>query len=166
MKSPAMTAIIELSKTAPAEISLISFISGCCSGVTWSHIRSMAVLIASVTHTPPTKMVAMAHSVNESDTNKPTTMTHTVARRCMRELGSPNSNLMPRPAYAKVCCSLRGENVCCLTLLAIVYRIDYYQPPLAPPPPVIPPPKPPPMPPPKPPLPLPMAAPVTIMGMM
>ena len=96
--NPAITAVAAESITAAAAISLIAPMAGCCSGVMWSHNLSIAVLSASVTHTAPTRMVAIAHLMGDNDTQHPTTSTQCVAVRCIHVLCSRKSNFNPLPA--------------------------------------------------------------------
>lgn len=168
MHNPTNTAVMADSSTAPAEMSLMWAMSGCRSGVTWSQNLSIAVLRASVIHTPPMTMTVIAHSVDDRRKNMPAITTATVAARCIHVLCSCSSKRSPRPAKTKLRSRSRIEKLCGLSLLLILccFTSVAYHPPLAPPPPVIPPPKPPPMlPPPKPPPRL-LFVGTTIMGMM
>ena len=78
---PTTTADKTKRSTAPAAISLASFINGLISGETLSHTLSMAVLKPSAIKTIPMHKITANHSILEISKTKPAIITSTAANR-------------------------------------------------------------------------------------
>ena len=111
IRQPMVSAVIALTKTAPAARSFIFLIVVCRSGEIKSATFSMDVLMSSRTNTKPIAKTIAIHSNVEISSRKPKTMTAIAAIRCNSALGSSLiSVLSPLKAYPKLLICLEIEN--------------------------------------------------------